>query len=494
MQNLKNFLLIAAWGLPATVGAQPGETPVAPQVAQHGRPTAPHLSLTDAIAEADRMAFANRGAGAAADIARAAARRPLQGLLPSARVEAGAIRTTDPIGAFGTLLRQRRVTAEAFAPARLNTPDAIDNLQGAAILEIPLVNGDALLGRRAASRAADAATARAEWTTLSTRLSVVRGYFGAILAAEKQQTLARALIAGEAMTAQIEQLLRQGLVTRADLLQMQVRTRDVEAQRLAADAAASTAREQLSLLLGRSDAARALRADELPAVLPTDATVRAMAGNTGVSSDTNAGSDRMRTSSARTVRGETREDMRASRLDVEAARFDVQRAGSTLLPRLNGVARYDWNAPSGLYTGRPSWTVGVMASWSLFGGGSELADIDGGQARLAAARTAEAATMATARLEQETAVRQLRVTLAQLDLAALSMTQSQEAHRLVQRRYVGGLATVAEVLAAEASETASALQHAAARYAVIEAVALYRLALGVDPGAIAAQLDPSPEH
>ena len=59
----------------------------------------------------------------------------------------------------------------------------------------------------------------------------------------------------------------------------------------------------------------------------------------------------------------------------------------------------------------------------------------------------------------------------------------------MERRYGGGLATVAELLSAQATETGSALALANARYGVITAAAERRQALGGDPGELAARLD-----
>ena len=56
----------------------------------------------------------------------------------------------------------------------------------------------------------------------------------------------------------------------------------------------------------------------------------------------------------------------------------------------------------------------------------------------------------------------------------------------MQKRYDGGLATIAELLAAESSATGTALAHAAARYAVIDAIATWRRASGGDPAALTA--------
>ena len=428
----------------------------------------PVLTLRDALREADRQAFGNRLAVATSDAEHARARQPLKGILPSARVEAGVIRTTDPIGAFGTTLRQRRVTQAAFDPARLNAPDAITNVQGGLVVELPLLNGDAWTGWRAARAAAGASDAAEAWESVSTRANVVRAYYGAILAAEKVSMLQQAERAAQAALRQVQAMVQQGLVTKADALQAAVRARDLEAQRLSADNDALTARQQLGLLLGRT----LDKAPLLPLALPADSTVRQLAA-----SDTLAGNLREYAERA---------DVRQAQSGQRAADADRLRAQTTLLPRVNGFARYDWNDPTTLVGGRPNWTVGVMASWSLFGGGSEHADVAGAAARARGARVGVEALRAQARVETETTRRLMVVALQRLDLAAQSAVQSREAWRLVEKRYAGGLATVAELLGAESSATGAELSHAAARFAVIDALATYRRAVGADPAELIA--------
>ncbi|MEN9510095.1 MAG: hypothetical protein RLZZ621_2658 [Gemmatimonadota bacterium] len=429
------------------------------------------LRLADALAEADRGAFANRRAAAATDAERARAALPLKGILPGARVEGGFVRTTDPIGAFGTTLRQRLVSPAAFDPARLNNPAPVNNVMGGVVLDMPLLNADAWTGWRAARSAADATEAVADWTRLATRAQVVSAYYGTVLAAEKVATLEQADRAAQAAVRQVEHMVQQGLVTKADALLAQVRAGDVASQLLAARNDVATAQQQLAMLLGRSTP----RAVALPRALPSDDAVRMFATqDTGMAE-------------VATVHAEVgqRDDVRAARLASQAARADLQRAGATMLPRVNGFARYDWNSPTTLYAGRPNWTVGVMASWSLFGGGSELADAAGASARARSARAGAEGAEAQAQLEIDAASRAVTVALQRLELAAASAAQSREAHRLVDKRYTGGLATIAERLSAEATATGAALAHAAARYAVIDAVAQHRRAIGADPGALA---------
>jgi outer membrane protein TolC len=429
------------------------------------------LTLREVLHEADRGAYANRAAAGTADAARAGRLAPLKGILPSARLEAGYVRTTDPIGAFGTTLRQRAVTPAAFDPQRLNYPAAVGNYQGGVVAEVPLLNADAWAGRQAAARAADAGMATAEWTRLATRADVIRAYYGAVLAAERVATLEMAARAAHSHVAQAQSMVRNGLVTRSDALLASVRAADVDAQLAEARGGASDARNQLAMLIGRDPGS----AVGIPTALPASSRIREIAAP-----DT-----------ALAAQG-TRLDVQAATLGAEAARADALRARATLLPRVNGIARYDWNSLSAPYAGASNWTVGVMASWSVFGGASELADVQAAAGREAAARAAAEGAAAGARLQVEQARTALVVALTRMEIGQQSAAQSAEAHRLVEKRYGGGLATVTELLDAQAVETQSALALTQARYAAIAAAAEHRQAIGADPGALAALDDPAP--
>jgi outer membrane protein TolC len=61
------------------------------------------------------------------------------------------------------------------------------------------------------------------------------------------------------------------------------------------------------------------------------------------------------------------------------------------------------------------------------------------------------------------------VAAARLDIAEGTVGQAREAHRIVSRKYDGGLATVAELLDAATAETAAHLGVVAARYEAIMA-------------------------
>ena len=477
---MRPFLLAATLALAGTAAALPAQT----------------LTLRDALARADTAAYANRIADGTAAATRAQSTAALRGILPTLRLEGGFVRTDDPIGAFGTTLRQRRITAADFDPARLNRPDAINNFQGGAVVEQPLFNADAWVGRRAAARAGDAADAAADWGRTSLRVDVIRAWYGVTLARERVATLADAAKAAHAHVGQAESMVRQGLATRSDALLAAVGAGEVDAQLADAEAEARTAVRQLALLLGEHDFSASL-----PESLPSAQRIRAVvAPDTVDTSAAEASTDNTSTTDASTTDASAtdapatgaRADVEAAEFALDAARLDARRARSLYLPRLNALARYDWNSASRLYAGVPSWTVGLMATWTPFAGAGELAERQVSKGNEAAARAMAEAARARASLEAEQAGNALRAALAGLAIAERAVAQSAEAHRMVARKYEGGLATIVELLDASAVETRSSLRFSAARHAVITSAAERRKALGRDPATLVALEDPAP--
>ncbi len=432
------------------------------------QPVAAQLTLAGAMHRADGSAYGNRIAAGAAGEKQAQSLAPLKGILPSVRIEAAYMRTTDPIGAFGSTVRQRTITPTDFDPAHLNYPGAIGNYQGGIVVEQPLLNADAWLGRRAALHASDASRASEAWTRLSIRVDVVRAYYGAVLAAERATMLRSAVRAARAHQTQAEAMVRQGMVTKSDALLAAVRAGEVEAQLADAEGGAATARRQLAVLLG-GDGADLPPDLAAPAQLPSADRIRAVVGDDTVA-----------------IAGQVRADVDAATRGLDAARADARRARSTYLPRINSFARYDWNSPDRIYGGDKSWTAGIAASWSVFGGASEMADVRGASARETAARAQVEGAQANARLDVEQTRTTLAVALTRLAIAERAVAQSAEAHRIVARKYDGGLATVVELLDAQTAETQSTLGFAQSRYAAIVSAAERRRAVGSDPATLAA--------
>lgn len=419
------------------------------------------LSLRDALARADSMAFANRIA--AAQVARAGADREasLAGVIPAARLEAGYTRSNDPLVAFGFQLRQRTVTPASFDPALLNNPPATGDFQAGLAAEVPLINLDAWAGRAAASRAADAEAARAAWTRTSVQVQVTEAWARAVVAAERVRMLEAAQTSAASHVREADRLAQQGLVTRSDVLLASVEQGEVETQLESARGDREVALRHLALVIG-TPGDTALR---VPDSLPSPAARPAPPPDT------------------------TRSDVLAARLSLEAADAGATRAGRAMLPRLNGFGRYDWHDPNTPFGGRGMWTAGVQLSWSPFTNPHDVAARSAARADAAAARQAMALAEATAALEVVEARIRAQVAERALEIAERAVAQSVEAHRVVARKYAGGLVTISELLDAAALETATRLRLSQARLDLVMTQGRLRHASGVDLTALADALD-----
>ncbi len=422
------------------------------------------LSLRQALERAEHSAYANRIAAGQSAAQAGQALAPYRGILPTLRLEGGYLRTTDPLNAFGFTLRQRAVTAAAFAPGRLNDPSATGNLMTGVIVEQPLLNADAWLGRAAAQDARRASDASERWTRTGTAVDVVRAYWGAVLARHQVRTLRAALDAAHSHARQAESMVGQGLATRSDALLASVKAGEIEALLLGAESQTRLAQRGLAVLLGDpADTAFSLP-DSLPAAVAI----------TGMMAPAPAGAEPPG----------VRADVEAAFHARDAAITGLRRATALYLPRLNGFARIDWNTPNSLFGGHRAWTVGVLLSWAPFTGGSELAEVRVAKGRRDVARAMAEAAAAQAELERARANDGVGLALARLDIAGRAVAQSKEAHRIVGRKYAGGLATITELFDAAAIETASELGDVLARYEVIVAVAEQCRAEGRDFGPV----------
>ncbi len=431
------------------------------------------LTLADALRQADRAAYGNRIATAETAAQTARSITPLKGIVPTVHFEAGYVRTTDPIGVFGSTLRQRSVSQENFDPQRLNYPDALANHQGAVVIEQPLLNADAWIGRRSAAYAADASRASEEWTKMSIRVDVVRAYYGSVLADERASTLRSAARAAHAHVSEAEALVRQGIATKSDALLASVRAGEIDAQLAEAEGAVATTRRGLAVLLGQSGTS--VRAPVISsAALPSADRIRAV-----VSEDT------------ADILPSQRADVQAALSGFDAARANAKGARSLIMPRVNSFARYDWNSADRVFTGDRNWTIGIMATWTPFTNPADISDMRDANARGDVARAQAEAAEANARLELDQTRTALQVALARLSIAERAVAQSAEAHRIVGRKYEGGLAQVVELLDAQAVETQSAVNFSHARWSAIVAAAERRRALGRDPGYLEALDEPT---
>jgi outer membrane protein TolC len=283
---------------------------------------------------------------------------------------------------------------------------------------------------------------------------VLRAYEGVHTARAYQDVAQKGRLAAEDYVKTINSLLKGGVVVKSDLLSAQVHLEDVKVQQTQAENAVQQALDQLHLLLGMPlatplEVAGSVEVRPLEGKL-ADYQDEALKSNPGLAA----------------LRGQ---------LDAAQAAVKVARAGK--YPQAGLMARFDTNDPN-LGFEANSYTVGGQLSWQLFDGGVTNGAIQRAQgvrdelaAKLSRAENGIAYQVADAWRHADEAQR--RVTAREL-----AVSQSEEAQRLVEKRYANGVTTITELLAAQAQLDKARADLVAARYELKVQRANTRLATG----------------
>lgn len=413
------------------------------------------LSLADAIAKARAGNPDARAAEVATRRAEARVQQARAAYLPSADLTESWQRGTHPVFVFSSRLAQRQFGAANFAIDALNHPEAVNNLRVGLSVDHAVFDPSTRVQVKTATLGRDLATA--SQAAVAQDLAVaVTGAYGAVLTAEAATRAADASVASAEADLTLAQNRRDaGVVTDADVLQVEVFLGRAREQRIRSAADAEVARARLNALMGVPLDAHFTFDDTPPpsAVAPRDP------------------ADLERTAL------DARPDLKIAGLQTSLATAAVDAARATFLPRIHAHGVWEGNG-DGWGARASSWTVGAVARVNLFRG---LAD----KARLTEARHAETAR----RIEQEkaeTAARlDVRIASARLvaaraaeAVARTSVAQAREGQRIVRDRYEGGLADVSALLRAADGVQQADARHAAARVEITVAAATLARALG----------------
>ena len=435
MNTLMRFGITFLLGLTMAMQASAQSDPQGIAVRQLSLQRAIDLALADnpdlAIAEAQR------------DIAGSYNKSASGPLWPRLDVNAGFIRSNDPVFVFGTKLRQGRFTAADLDFQELNNPNAINDWSTAFNLRWSLLDPTAWAGRSSAKNRAEAA----DWATVRTREATVlitRSLYYRAQSATAQLEAANASVgAAEATLDSFRKRAERGLLTEADLLQAEAELAAARAQQAAVAGARVDALQDLGLHLGWSP-------DTLPE--PTDTLVAPAAP------------------SQASFNPEERSDLRALAATAEAAGSAKTKTTMAYMPAVDLLAQYATYSSEPLAFDGTNWTVGVMLRWNLFSGFGRSADGQRAEMekRIATLEYEQALRDAKSELDQaERAVRSARL---QVDATRTAAAAADSGRRLMRRRFDEGLATATDLLQAEARATTM-------RQGAIDALANYHMAV-----------------
>jgi outer membrane protein TolC len=412
------------------------------------------------LAAAEAAALEGNGMLQAAEARRDAAAARVRGadafLFPALQANAGVVRTDDPVGVFGTKLRQERFTEMDFALPALNTPDPVTDWNAGAGAQWQIGSFSKWAERDAARSGATAA----EYSTERTAEAVVfRTRVFYLQAVQAQGTLDAAGAALEAARATAERVARrvaEGMGTDADRLQAEAAEAEARARVQMAEMQVRNAQEALGAHLGWGDGRLPVPAEMAPELPDRSDEADALAAAAPVA----------------------RADVRASAAGVAAARAQARAVGARRLPALEAFGQLSTHAP-GLGDDRGSnWTVGVQLSVPVFTGFGLEAGRDAAEAAAAATAAEHAARIREAAVEVSQARRGLATARTALDAVSAAQEAAAEAVRLLRRRYDEGMTTLADLLQAEARSAQLDAALVEARTRVLVAQANLDFALG----------------
>jgi outer membrane protein TolC len=284
--------------------------------------------------------------------------------------------------------------------------------------------------------------------------NVLRAYQGVHAARAFVGVAKQAENATAAMVKTIGNLVKEGVVVKSDLLSAQVRLQNVRIQVMQANNAVTAALDQLHILLGIPlSQALDVGAPVMPSAVhgsAADLRALALADNPG---------------------------LKAMRDQLDASEAGVKIAKAGLYPQIGLMVRQDWNDRN-VGFGASSYTVGASLSWTAFDGkvtrgavDQAMASHDEQQARLLQAENGVMLQVDDARRKAEEA--EFR-----LDALRLAVTSADAATDLVKKRYANGVATIVELLAAEAQQDKARADVVAAEYELAMQRAGLKLAIG----------------
>lgn len=388
---------------------------------------------------------AARSAGPQVQGARARAEAAQLGVIPAGafrwpRVgfEGTAVRSQDPVAAFGGRLRQGRFTVDDFDPSRLNAPAPLTDWSGVIGVQWTPVDLASLSGLEAARAGAQGAQAEQAWIERAAGFEAEVRYLEAVGASVNLTATQAAREASEAHLAVIERRVIEGLLNEVDLFQARAALEGARALEHHANQRLADARGRLALAMGWS-------VDRTP--VPADETFDAHA--------TQGAAHGAAPGAAPPAPLALRPDLQAAAAAVLGADALWQGARRARLPRVEGFVQGSTHSPELFSSPEAHWTLGARVSIPIFTGFQLRARIEQAEALRTAAQFAYDEAHRLAETEQAEALRRIPSAERRRAASTAAAEAAEEATRLARRRFEEGLMTPSDLLAVEARAAAA---------------------------------------
>ncbi|MBW8200951.1 TolC family protein [Flagellimonas abyssi] len=344
--------------------------------------------------------------------------------LPQIAVSHTGMATTNPLMAFGSKLNQEILTQADFNPALLNNPDQIENYATKVSVEQPLINLDGFYQRKAAKTTMEAKELQAMRTRDYLDFEAQKAYGQLQLAHRAVAVLQKAHEAANANLNMAQNSYDQGLLQKADLLEVKVRVTEVSDQLKTAKSNVQNASDYLSYLMNEEGDVVYAPSEEL---IPENL--------------------------AETTEGSLvdRADIKAMDLVSEAYKANMRADNMTFLPRLNAFASYEMYDDQIFKADAKGYIIGASLSWDVFKGSQRFAKVGKSKTSYEKAKQEYEQYVAKSTMELQRTKRMVEDAKSRLETSKLAMEQSEESLRIRTNRFKEGLEKTTDLLGAEAT-------------------------------------------
>ena len=342
--------------------------------------------------------------------------------LPNITASHTGISTTNPLMAFGSKLNQGILSQNDFNPTLLNDPTTTQNFATIIKLEQPVINLDGFYQRKAAKSKMQAMSLQTLRTQDYLIFEVNKAYMQLQLTYKAVEVLEKALKASEVNKKLADNSFKEGLLQRADVLNVEIRITEVRNQLQSARSNVQNASNYISFLMNDKSDVVYMPSEKLNV--------------------TNISVDDQKIS-------ENRSDIKAMELALKGFEAMNKADKMAFLPRLNAFGSYEMY-DNKIFTGDASgYVIGAQLSWDIFQGSKRFGKAQKSKAEFEKSKLEYNQYVSKSNLELNKVKRQLEDAKNRLTLTSLAVEQSRESLRIRKNRFKEGLEKTADLLVAE---------------------------------------------
>lgn len=342
--------------------------------------------------------------------------------LPNVSISHTGMSTNNPLNAFGTKLNQAIVTQADFNPVLLNNPDDIQDFATRLEVQQPILNLDAIYQRKAAQAQLLAVSYQQGRSVEHLMLRVEQTYLYLQLAYETVEVLETAKESILATQSVAQNAFNEGLLQRADLLDIEVKLLEVDNQLIQAKSKINNLSDELTVLAADTTNHLYLPAHALSMNL--DQVAEPYLPN-------------------------NRKDLLAQEARMESFSQKAKADRMSILPQLNAFGTYELHDEDVFQGSVRTYMVGASLQWNIFQGNRRVGKKISSEAQYNQARLSYNQYQEESKAELQKAFRSLNDAKNSISLNEKAIAQAQEALRVRRDRLAQGLEKSNDVLQTE---------------------------------------------